>query len=601
MRIKAWVLCRISSKDQAKGNSLDSQEQKSREMLERRYGLLPHEIKVFREVFSGRKDRRPVFEAVMEFSRKHRHSLKYGCIFDIDRFSRAGASFYEQSKKRLRELGIKLVDAGGVIQDERNMLDGSGGQFGNDFEYEWSTFSPSEAAEIQRAHQANEEVRKILLRTVRQQINYVQEGYEGRQAIYGFRNVKILNPETGKKRATKEFEPNEARYIRMMFDLAPMVIAETMTINAACDEVNKAGYRSRTRHKWNESKTKIIGQSGGRKLDPKQFWRFVRNVEYAGFKSEKWTHDHIVESKSPRMIPIKLWNEANSDKYKIAKHHDSITGWSLIDLENRPKREYRIDNPDFPYKQLIRCPKCGKNMKAGASTGKSGRRFPLYFCNKGHKQVSINPTELEKVLRELFADMKFSEPAAEIFEHGLRKVLLQEIRSANQNVIENNRRINEMREQAECIFQKLGVLTNRALVRRCEEEYEQLMTEIALLESEQTEVHYTEEELMQMIRQAKGLVEHLDQLLLDTSDKAVLRGFWSCIFPENPTLEELKRENGRTPKVSLLVRLNAAKERPDGVWYTTGDSSRTLFDELIRWADILRWAFERSGLAFSNK
>jgi len=584
MTYKGWILCRISSTDQIQGDSLELQEEKGKELL-LELGLLPHEIKVFREVFSGRKDDRPVFNQVMTFSKTHQASLQYGCIFDIDRFSRAGAGFYEQTKNTLKQMGIQLIDANRVIQPERNMLEGSGRKFGADFEYEWSRYSPSEANEIQRAQQAKDEVRKILLRVVSNQINYVQNGYEGRYAGYGFKNVKVLDPETGRIRAMIQPHPEEAKYLIKMYEYAIMIHQNTLTIGQACKRINAMGYRSRRFNKWNVDKTRVIGTLGGAKLDSKQFWQYVQRINNAGFNCEKWTHRQLVPKKSPRLIPIDVWNKANINKYKIIPDTNSHTGWRLLDLKNGHKRNYKLENPHFPYKGLIRCSKCNKTLYAAFSRGKSGKRFPLYYCNRKHKQVSFNPKELHKLLHSFFKDFALSENTLNIIESGLKYHFLGQIKYHRLCETTRKAQIEKLKEKAQSIYDKISYLTNKALVTQCELDYENTIAEIAQLEALSTESTYTEEDIKLMIANAIKLLEHLDQILLNTDNQEVLRGFWSCIFLEKPTFEELTL---RTPKLSQIVQLKGViDDRKDG-WYKDDELMRTLFEELVRWNDVLK-------------
>jgi len=583
-KYSAWILCRISNKDQMRGGSLEQQETVTIKLLKESCGIPEKEIKIFRETYSGRKNNRPVINEIMEFSRKHQSTLKYACIFDIDRFSRAGVGFYDHTKEHLKKLNIQLIDAAGVIQPERNMLAGSGGGFGSDFEYDWSWVSPSESAEIQKAHQAKEEVCKILFRVVSHQIKYVQSGYQGREASFGFKNIKVLDPKTGRKRAMTGIHPKESVFVRKMYNLAVLIQQGTLTIRKACDTINALGYRSRIRNRWNSDKTAIIGIIGGKKLDPKQFWKIIRNPYNAGFICEKWTRGKLVESKSKKLIDIEVWNKANADGTQIIKDKNGMLGWRFRKKGESFKRTYRKEHPDFPYKGLIRCNLCGKPLTAGASTGKSGKRFPLYFCNRGHKQISINPTILETYLKKLFSGLVVNEWAKQIIISGVEASIMHKLK--NSDLVSDNfdEHIKLLQKRANKLYEKLEFISSKALIERIEEDYQRILEEISDLKENGQPNKYSQEQISTIINEFKKTLEHLTEFIENPNYTELLGGIWNGIFMELPSIDEIRN---RTPKLSIVVRPRGSIDTQNDLWYTSGDSIRTLVEEMKRWNDLI--------------
>ena len=551
-RYRAVLPCRVSSKKQRQGESLEDQE-KNGLLLANKYGIPPEEVKVFAESHTATKGDRPKFEnEVMEFVKKHKKDLKYAFILDIDRLSRSGVTHYESMKQKLQQYGLQLIDFAGVIQQERNMLEGIGGELGEDLEYDWSVFSPSESAEVMKAQQAKEEARKILLRLIPKAIGNIKDGYEARSVGYGFKNVKILIKETGKIKASREIRPEEARYVRKMYELAVLINRGNININQACDEMNEMGFRTRVRNKWNSDRSQVVGTIGGVKLDTKTFWRMIESVSYAGFKCEKWTFQQLVKAEHAHIVPIKLWNEANEGKWKIARSGDSPTGWKLFRLKR--VEVHRKNNPDFPFRGLIKCPTCtnGRFLTSGFSKGKSGQRFPFYFCSRGHKQVSINPTKLNELLADILKELKFSKDTAEYLEYTLREIWVKRVKVLNSDIIEKNEKINELRKEQDAICERLEVMKNATLIQKQEERYAKIDEEVELLEKNRTEKEYSEDDVNRIIKEARKFVEHLDELVLNTHNQAILTGFWKLIFLEYPTLEEL---NCRTLKISPILEL----------------------------------------------
>src|ERR1700689_4626208 len=136
------LYCRVSSARSAQeGESLDTQDGILRKFVgDRGWNILPNG-KVFRETFSGRKDKRPVLEEIFDYIENNPGKVDYFVFRVIDRFTRGGSYSYEGIKKRLAALGVEMIETYGVIQPMKNTLEHVG------FEYDWSRTSPSEIAE----------------------------------------------------------------------------------------------------------------------------------------------------------------------------------------------------------------------------------------------------------------------------------------------------------------------------------------------------------------------------------------------------------------------------------------------------------------------
>ena len=259
-RYQCLLLIRVSTTKQSQES--DSPEHQLRRGLataHTRFGVDADRVFVLNETWSGRKDDRPSLDQAFELAKTY--AIPTLLVYDIDRLTRAGPAQYEIIKQRFKSIGCSIVDVKGVIQPDSNTLEGTGGDLGQDFAYDWSVFAASEKAEVMEAQMAKDEARKILSRTIPVQIRNAQLGRTNRPAQYGYRNIEIVD-DTGKPQASKAINEEEAWYVRKLYDL----MAAGEDIRRVCNALNVAGFRTRTYKRWNADRTKIVGTIGGNSM-----------------------------------------------------------------------------------------------------------------------------------------------------------------------------------------------------------------------------------------------------------------------------------------------------------------------------------------------
>lgn len=574
------LLVRISTTKQLQES--DSPEHQIRRGLacaEKRLGVPKNRVFILTEAYSGRKEDRPSLDQAYEMVRDTR--IPYLLVYDIDRLTRAGAAQYEAIKSRFKSVGCDIVDVKGIIQPDSNTLEGTGSSFGQDFTYDWSVFAVSEKAEVLEAQMAKDEARKILSRTIPILIANAQEGRTNRVAPYGFKNSRIIDA-SGKPQPSKSIFEDEAWYVRKIFEEK----AANRDARALCDKLNSLGYRSRTRRKWSQDGGKIIGTLGGLPLTPRDAQLIIERPVYAGFIQEKWTHHLPVPANHEAIVSIDLWNAANKGRWRLIKDADSPTEWSILDLKNTPERRaYLRERPDFPFKPYLTCPSCTKSVKASFSKSKNGKRFGYYHCNRGHKHVALGRDKMENHLKKILKNLTLSSDAAARFETHIRNVWVERVGGLNKHLAAKGREISALRDEADGIFESIKIASSPLIIGRLEREYEDLQQRIKLLEAKRDHEEYTEDDMNRVIKWARYLVEHLDEVLIDAPSEPIRSLFWSLIFTGPVNLDDLKN---RTPEISVLVRDKSVSENEkNSLVGSTVFGSNTLTDELIRWADLL--------------
>ena len=532
--------CRVSSSKQAQeGESLDVQEGIVRAHAERNDWNM---VRIWHENYSGRKDSRPVFNEILAYMDAHPGLIEYYVFRTIDRFTRGGTGMYEQMRQELLRRGVTMVDTGGMIQKTKNTLEDL------DFEYPWSRHSPSEITEVVVATTSKHEVTTIETRMIGQEIRLTQQGYKVRQPQDGFLNSKTYDAD-GKKRTVMVEDPNRAKYHRAMFDLRAEGQLSDLEI---VSRVNAMGYRSRAHRKWDKSHTKILGPGGGKLLTVKHLQEIIQRPIYAGFICEFWTRHQPIKAKFDGLISLETFNAANRGRVFIEEREDGTYGILYDYHPDRRVVKRMKDNPLFPYKSVIMCPECGMPFMGSRSRSKSGRPVPYYHCNRKHKWIGFNKPAFEQAIADYVNSLRFRTDQV----NSMRTVL---IRRFNERKSEIAREVVSMGQSAaELELQKQGAVnafkatTSDVVRRELEKQIEGLEVQINDSSAEHTKLTVSESDIDAFLVEAKSVMEHPAELLLDTVNKRQLESVYSLVFDELPTITEMV--NG-TPKVSWVFRL----------------------------------------------
>jgi len=167
--------------------------------------------KTFIFLESASKVEQPMQQAI-NYCKDPKNDIQLFIIKSIDRFTRGGATPYDQLKMQLEKYGVKLVDIYGVISQQKvNTLDHLG------VKYRWSEYSPSQKMEFLEAERAKDELRDIMSRMIGAEVRYTRMGYWMRGAPFGYTSRRV---ETGNgKRLILDRFPEEAHFVEKMFEL----------------------------------------------------------------------------------------------------------------------------------------------------------------------------------------------------------------------------------------------------------------------------------------------------------------------------------------------------------------------------------------------
>ena len=545
-RVHAIAVKRVSSDKQGlAGDSNDDQEQQILGRVQQLSNQLSIEIVIkkwfeFTESASGELELQPIVKAI-EYCKDKK--IRYLFIKSIDRMTRAGSAIYGLLKTQLAKYGVDVIDVYGVISQQRiNTLEHLG------IKYKWSEYSPSFITELLEAERAKSEVRDILTRLISAEIRYVRSGYRVRPAPMGFINQKVDTAEQG-RRVTLSPHPEEAEWFIQMFELAGQGNLSDLEV---VDGVNAIGFKSRVQklHDKND-KTKVIGFRGGKPLTVKQLQRYIRNPIYAGVNDELWTEGKPVKCKFDGLVSIELFNKANKGKVRIVEEGDTIRivkGKTPEWLLTKHK-----DNPLFPYKEQVLCPTCKQPLLGSAPRSKSGKHVPTYHCGRKHKYWGINKIKFDITISEFVKEIRFSEK----FKQKFREVVLDEWEKRRDKAINDStsqqQRVLELTQQKQLIVDKIKVLTNPISLMAMEQELEKLEQTIAQATYQRDKKEEEQVDIEVVLNYSKFFMEHLEELLLGSTNPFKNASLFGLVFDEPPTYSELVN---RTPRLAPLFELN---------------------------------------------
>jgi site-specific DNA recombinase len=522
----AVAAIRISSVKQGlQGDSPEDQKQQIERFALAR-GIKIKKFFIFIE--SASKEQQPIQEAI-DYCKGKNNNIQLFIIKSIDRFTRGGSYLYDHLKQQLDNNGVSLIDIYGIISDRQvNTLEHL------DIKFDWSVYSPTKKAEILEAERAKDEMRDIMTRMIGAEIRYVRMGYRVRRAPFGYKNEKI-NTEHG-KRVILIPHQEESKWIKKMYQYR---LEGVMNDGEIVEKINNLGFKSRIFNRRDpENKTKVIGKRGGNPLILKQFWKYIQNPIYAGVNYESWTKDNPIKGKYKGLISIAKFNKANKGKITISEKNGKLSIQRGKIPEYLTKKQ--VKNPKFPYKKEVHCPKCNKPLFGSASRGSSGKYYPAYHCHKRGHYFRVPSKEFIETIETFVKDIEVSPK----YIDNLKKQVIKLWKSKQETVQDDNgqvdKKIEDLRAQARSIAGKIRYLNSEISIGYMEKDLIDIEKEIQKLEGAKENNLDKENVNIEAVMEAIGFyLEHLEELLLYKPKPLKRAEYFSLLFEERPTYDEL--------------------------------------------------------------
>jgi site-specific DNA recombinase len=307
---------RVSSEDQVKNFSLDTQDEICSKHAER---LGYKVIKTFREEGeSAKTTNRPELIKMLEYCRKNQKKINAVLVYRFDRIARSTLD-HLAIKSKLSEIGIKLESASEPTDDSPS------GRF-----LETILASVAQLDNEVRAEKSKAGLYKRFKAglTTRPPLGYT---------------VKEVN---GRKIAVKD--PKYFDLIKRAWDLME---TGTKSLTEMAEEMNKMGIAIY----WGKKRKPVTKQYAS---------KLFNNKFYAGYLVSK-TYQEEVKGIHKPMITLDTF-------YKVQAFLSKNNRVPIY-------VKYNVKNPLFPLKGLLKCSECGRRLVAGNTKGRN-KKYPKYWC-----------------------------------------------------------------------------------------------------------------------------------------------------------------------------------------------------------------------------
>ena len=393
---------------------------------------------------------------------------------------------------------------------------------------------------------------------LKRQLTKLGIALEDMYGVIGKQQINTLE-HTGFKYYWSEFNPTQkSEYLEAERAKDEMRAAHVYINPQIADELNSMGFRSRVtivRDKYD--RTKIKRQIGGRKMTAKMIDQYTSKLVYCGIIKEKWTYDKPVKAQFDGLVSVDLFNEANRGRVFVeVDSRDNIT----IKRKAVPDhlKNKQVYNPDYPYKQVVACPKCGKTLSGSATRGKLGKHYPAYHCSRDGHYFRVSKPEFDKTIEDFVRAITIKPE----YVDDVIAAIAELWRERQTKQIDASRQRLEHREslqsQIKATVNRMRIVTSETALKYLEEDIVSVEKELAELDEEIARQPNLQAEFDQVLQYAKYILEHLSELLLDLCNPLRKAAFFGAIFNKLPTYEQINfgtHKNSSPPEVNELFQI----------------------------------------------
>lgn len=527
----AIIYVRVSDQKQVdEWDWLKSQESTSRRWKDRWKDVSV--LKVFTDsAISGKNlDRKWLNEAIEYLKQQNSKSIKikYFLCTEISRISRSeDIRGTIEMKKRIESTGVDII----TTSNWRNITDGTlSDSFMSDFEMIRAKFESLQIGE----RSMNGSKSKLY---AGQWIFHPPVGYERIHVKVWTKTEKIIQMVEPQASIVKEWLESFANGIFM---------SNKQLMHFFNDKKLQSNYHSPNPWKLNLTFVK-------RMFEIERLYFYAGRILYPNY----WVTDPVEAIHTP-LISL-------STVHKILKRLN-IKWW----LKFWPRKD---TSDRYPLRWLITCPCCNFPMTGRPSTGKMGKIYYYYGCNRKdcEGKENINVDDMHTDFKELLASLSPKKWVIAILDWTLKETIAEKNKFQISLNEAKRRRIKEIEKEIEEFPGIISKLSRIEMIQKIEEKRAGLEMEQDTLKEEIKEKNLNERDFIVLYERVKNIIQ--DPLSIwelgSTPLKMLLVGvlFWWKIFYK-------KNEGFKTPQISALYAILGHLEGGE-MSCGAGDETRT--------------------------
>jgi site-specific DNA recombinase len=537
LRRTAYAYVRVSTKEQAQGLSLESQEIAIRKYAkENNIDILG----VYSDPgYSAKDARRPDLQRMIGDIHKNKGKINHVIVYDLSRISRNMESYCS-------EIGIFIARDGTTLRSTKERIDETPlGRLLLNISLSIYQFDNDTKAQ-----------------TVRDNMRlHAEQGWWMSQPPLGLRLKHVLIEGTitveGKRKYHNTLEiddtDNTAEIIQFLLNrFSEGDIGEANLLRIA----HKMGLKSKK----------------GQLISFMTLDGILRQPAYAGYNASK------------RMLGGKMVKLAGFDgviSLDVFKKNQKILTGNIRELTPS-------DDELYPLKHTLICDICGKPIRASAPTDGGGKKSPRYHCcEKGHGSISIK--EMHRLYVDFLDTLMPTDETIKLFKATLR-------RTAAKKLNDTNAELAECRNELSDIDTKLNEAVDALLEGKISQEEKDRYTGSQLARRSETERRIMELEKIQQVNESTidyvcSFITKPAKLWMDASLES-RQAFQTTMFPNGLHFNIGERKFG-TEDLSPLYSVIGNKNEPE-----TGSDSGMVHLILTHWNAII-WDIRRIRSATS--
>lgn len=275
----------------------------------------------------------------------------------------------------------------------------------------------------------------------------------------------------------------------------------------------------------------ILKKKGFKNLSKPLINKILRNPLYAGLIKVSWFPDYIKGLHKPL-----IFQEQFFKAYAILHgKKPSVT----------PKNR---NNPDFPLRNFVRCPKCDQKLTAGWSTGRSGVKYPYYHCRTKGCSLNIRKENLERIFLDYLTCFQPNEEVITLFE----EIVLDVWKTKQSEMIKTENRIErelkDLKERKDRIDDLVinGVFDEVTYRENSDELRDEMLAK--QVELDDARVHFVDFE--ECLKYCKYVLSNLGKFW-ENADLDLRQRFQTLIFPEKLYYDS---KTFRTTKIPYIIK-----------------------------------------------